>query len=1283
MTDKDIKIEIKAESAKASAEIKKLTKDIDKMNQRIQKGGSLNSRQVGQMTRSFQSLTAHVSKLALIYGSFHTLISGAVTTAKFEQSIKRLGVYSGATALELGKLEEEAKRLGETTVFSASQVADGMNEMALGGLSAQDQLAGIEDTLNLASVGMITLEEATNITVTAMKSFGLEATDMNNITDIIAKASTNSATTITQLGQALAKVGTVAKAYGVSLQETASALGVMADAGKRGAEAGTQLKIVMSRLAGNSEALKYINQLKDSTTGLAVSMYDAETGQLKSFEKQIEAITDGMKNLSELEKNIMLGKIVGEEGKASFIALANNMDEYKKKLEEIRKAMAENFASNSAKAMMDTLKGSFDELTSALNGLILKIGADLTPVFRELMDSATGAILALDADAVRDFAESIGFFLQVTGTLVSTVAKLGGVLIGLGSNYTNLLTVIVGTTVVMRQFASMGLLTATAGAGGLTKALRLLKIEMYALSKAMRTFIVTNPFVLLVAGIGGAVAVALDLYDNLEDRQKKFEEAMKSSEKTVAEVTEQIEKYYDNAKAKYVMSPAEQKAEIANLRASLEYLEKRREEVKKGNFTDGEKIALLQKLEDEQVKIIALSKQVSEAEDKKARAIEKATIAWEQQKEVSAKAHENYDKFIKTYDKLEAKAKKTLASIIKEQNKLNINIKKLEVERLGIIEEYGNKRIDLADEYASIEFDLSKKGLNDFKSYQADKQRIEELSNKAREALNTGNIEQASKYYSEIKSLASSFAGEEIKVNDAVLVNRKQTLEEGKKAYETARAGEEAILVEQEKRELEAHKLKLELIEIELEHNALSLELQLKMIEELATAKKEAGKDLYKFDGDDFLKEYKKKIADIFKKTGDQKAKIDLELGKDKFNAELKQVESKIDSLKSTGNKINIDSSQVEEASEKVDIFTGKIRESKNSIMSVEIDDLEEATEGWYSLEDAMVEGLSSEVKVDTEALQKAEDELNALKGWTDGEPIKVDVEVPAEKIDVAKTKLESLVYGDYKVKVDADTTPLDFGIRAKISEYKENVDGSKTLVMVANPEFTKMEKKLKAFRAKQKKIPLEQEVEVETKDIVKDVDKAKKVVETKPPAEIEVIADANPVVVEAERVTGIINSLNPILKIGVDASAPLAMIERLKLPTSSIHTIQEVRIPARASGGYIQKLASGGHFTGDGMVGGYDPTDSDSVTAKLTGGEYVVNRTATDHIGIGVLDAINGMKFDRPKGYADGGAVGDSGLVSRNISLNFMDDNGSAMGVDTDEATAQRIENYFRKYAQ
>ena len=257
MTDTDIQIKIDAVAGNASKEINKLTKDIAKMNKTIATGGKVTTQNVGQMTRSFKSLTAHVSKLAIIYGTFKTLMTGTVITAQFEQSIQKLGIYSGATAQELALLEEKAKALGESTVFSASQVAEGMNEMALAGLSSEDMLAGIGDTLNLASVGMISLKEATDYTVTSMKTYGLEASDMNDITDIFAKGSTISATTVTQLGQALTKVGAVASTYNVSLEETTALLGVLADGGRRASEAGTQLKISMLRLASNPEAKKY------------------------------------------------------------------------------------------------------------------------------------------------------------------------------------------------------------------------------------------------------------------------------------------------------------------------------------------------------------------------------------------------------------------------------------------------------------------------------------------------------------------------------------------------------------------------------------------------------------------------------------------------------------------------------------------------------------------------------------------------------------------------------------------------------------------------------------------------------------------------------------------------------------------------------------------------------------------------------------------------------------------------------------------------------------------
>ena len=113
------------------------------------------------------------------------------------------------------ELKLKALELGESTIFSASQVVSAMQGMAQAGLSVDEQLKGVGSILDLASVAMISLADATKIAVTPMKEWKLEAKDLGDVTDILTRGATLSNTTILEFGEAMGRVGGIAHEYGV------------------------------------------------------------------------------------------------------------------------------------------------------------------------------------------------------------------------------------------------------------------------------------------------------------------------------------------------------------------------------------------------------------------------------------------------------------------------------------------------------------------------------------------------------------------------------------------------------------------------------------------------------------------------------------------------------------------------------------------------------------------------------------------------------------------------------------------------------------------------------------------------------------------------------------------------------------------------------------------------------------------------------------------------------------------------------------------------------------
>jgi len=1105
MTDTDIQIKIDAVSADASREIKKLTRDIDKMNKTIARGGRANVGQVGQMTRSFKSLTAHVSKLALIYGSFHTLLTSTVITAKFEESIKKLGVFSGTTAVELEELETKAKELGESTVFSASQVAEGMNEMALAGLKSGEMLDGIGDILNLAQVGMLDLKTASDFAVTSMKAFNLESKDIGDITDALAKASTISATNVTQLGQALSKVGQVANAYNVTLAQTAGALGILADAGRRGTEAGTQLKIVMQRLAGNKEALKYLDEL-------GISMYDANNNLLP-FTKQLSIVSERLSGMSEKARNIKLSQIFGSEASASAIALTNNYDKLLEKIKEIETAMVNDFATTSAKEMVDTLIGSYKNLTSALEGLAIKIMSELTPALRTMLGSWTEMVRGMDDDAIYDFAESIGFVVESITTLTSVMSSLASVSVGMLQDNQNL----------------------AKGVGILGVALKLMGKEL----RAMFATLMMNP---VYAGLAGVIALTLFYTDAIENQSRAIKKQLeletergKSFSKTVNLIVDATDRETGAiGKSNY------ERARLASSVASV--LSKLREEervLKQGSLTTQQ---FADKKETLRMQIESLDAQlvkIGGSWEKESKLIEEITNKQIVLNEVTEDALKNYGKFETFAQKRYSAVAKVIDKLEKKEEKLRDKVKTLEQDKLDIFKDYADKRASLNEEYDKLLYNARTKDLGEHEKYLADKQRATELITKANQALEKGNIDEASRYYGEAKSLATSFAGtvieQEKKKKDAtkntfremggfsssfanevvgdnkkVLASSKQTFTEAEKIYKLTKAGEGAVLEKKKQAEIEANAEKMKFVQMELKAVLAQIESQealAKSIENMA--KVWAGK-IGDFDSIKVFDTAKKQLRDLI--------------------------------AEASGAEINI----------------------KAKIEAPETSDFEAQIK---AMEDRYVPTFKAKVEVDGDSLKDTEKEIEN-KDIT----AEVEYEPKLDKIDQLKLKLEKEI-------ITADMMVTTENAKVSVNDVV-NYTESQT------PEF--------------------------------DTD-----------------SNTDPVVVSVNNIVSWINQQSASIDVYTNYHA--------------------------SGGGYIpQHLAGGGSFVGSGMVAGYDPTDSDSVNAKLTGGEFVVKREAVDAYGAGLLYAINSMKYQKPMGYADGGRVGASvsniapQLQMQPVTINF-----------------------------
>src|SRR5690606_21948473 len=209
---------------------------------------------------------------------------------------------TGAAGPDFEKLEERAKELGRTTVFSASQAAEAMSSFALAGFDVQQILKAIGPTLDLAATGQIEIGQAADIAAKIMAGMGLEADQLGHAVDVMAKAMTSANTDLEMLGDAMKFVGPIAKSAGRSLEETVAIIQALSNAGIQAERAGTTLRgILLSLTSPSAEAEKELQKL-------GVRINDAQ-GNVRPLADIIDDLNGSLAGLGSGEKLGILGKI--------------------------------------------------------------------------------------------------------------------------------------------------------------------------------------------------------------------------------------------------------------------------------------------------------------------------------------------------------------------------------------------------------------------------------------------------------------------------------------------------------------------------------------------------------------------------------------------------------------------------------------------------------------------------------------------------------------------------------------------------------------------------------------------------------------------------------------------------------------------------------------------------------------------------------------------------------------------------------------------------------------
>ncbi|MCD3516756.1 phage tail tape measure protein [Streptococcus equi] len=400
------------------------------------------------------------------------------TFTTFESQMNRVKAISGATASEFRKLEDQAIKLGASSVFSATEVAQAQEMMASAGFKVVDILKAMPGVMSLAAVSGGDMALASEAAATAVNMFGLEAKDAAHVADVFAQAAADTNAEVGDMAEALKYAGPVAGALGISLEETAAAIGIMSNAGIKGSQAGTTLRTSLSRLTDPTKKMRGI------MSELGLEFFDVN-GKMKSLSGITKELQTKMGDLTDSQKSAAISTLFGKEAMSGMLALVNSAPGA---LDKQTQALIN--SNGAAKEMADTMnsgvKGSIEELKGSLETAGISIGKILAPA----LTSVIGAITSL-----------VNWFNNLSPTMQNVVVVLGSLLAAIGP-----VVLIIG--VVTTQIAAF-----QQGVGLVFNAVKGLQAAFAFL---------TSPIGLVIVAIGALIAVFVYLWNTNEQFRTKI-----------------------------------------------------------------------------------------------------------------------------------------------------------------------------------------------------------------------------------------------------------------------------------------------------------------------------------------------------------------------------------------------------------------------------------------------------------------------------------------------------------------------------------------------------------------------------------------------------------------------------------------------------------------------------------------------------------------------------------------------------------------------------------------
>lgn len=371
---------------------------------------------------------------ALKIGQF---VSDAVSTyADFDQAMANTAAICGATADDYARLQQVALDMGKATTKTATESAEALGYMSLAGWDVNESIAGLEPILRLSEATQMGLATSSDLVTDSLSALGLQVDDLGGYLDVVAMANNKSSQTAQMLMEAYIAVGGTMKNLHVPIQESAAALGVLANRGIKGSEAGTALNAVINNLTtGTGQAGKMMDKL-------GISAFDSN-GKFIGLAETLRVVDEATKDMTEEQRNAALAALGGKEHIDALNDLisglntttADGRSEWEALTDDLYNA--DGALSTMAATVTDTLKGAISIFGSAMDDMKIRLAQTFAPAAKDAINAVSAVIpsitdrIAAAGNAFVEYAlPKVEAFAQ---NCVPALEKVGGAFAAVGA----------------------------------------------------------------------------------------------------------------------------------------------------------------------------------------------------------------------------------------------------------------------------------------------------------------------------------------------------------------------------------------------------------------------------------------------------------------------------------------------------------------------------------------------------------------------------------------------------------------------------------------------------------------------------------------------------------------------------------------------------------------------------------------------------------------------------------------------------------------------------------